>query len=412
MALATALLFSVAALAGCQAPQQHGPVPTEAGGLVGGPAMPMGPKFAAGGPKSPLLPQQPGLPETAFTGYAGDGYARPGNVPEFMQQEGGGDCTPLPTATFGPWRPPGIGGTWPPDEYICDGGGSPQTVVHSDFRIEGLKPEDTIGHFDTIDGRTIVEPTNKVCIYAPRFAAVRKVNTPFGGKQYEGANGIDLREQLHQADEANLATTAMQPVEPVGAIEDNRGIALVREQPGIDLSNRVGFGTVQGRVKPYEDFLYIRSGVMLEEDKPVIAQRIQAAIKWTSDQAVQVTVEGRRATPVTGDQRANAVFEVDVPNHPRLQICKIASTDNARPGETVDFTIRFDNVGDQKMGNVTIVNNLTTRLEYVPGSSQSSIKTLFSTQPNEVGSLVLRWEIPEPLAAGQGGIIRFQCKVR
>ena len=225
-------------------------------------------------------------------------------------------------------------------------------------------------------------------------------------------NGVALGQKLHQADEANPALTAMQPVEPVGAIEDNRGVALVRRQPGIDLSNRVGFGTVQSRLKPYEDFLFIRTGVMLEEDKPVIAQRIQAAIKWTSDQAVQVTLNGRRATPVSGDQRANAVFEVDVPNHPRLQICKIASTDNARPGETVDFTLRFDNVGDQKMGNVTIVNNLTTRLEYVPHSSESSVKTEFSTQANEVGSLVLRWELPAPLAPGQGGIIRFQCKVR
>ena len=396
-------------LAGCQAPQQHGPIPTDAAGC--GPEMPAGPKFAAGAPKTPLLSQQPGLPTTAFTGHPGDGYSRPGNVPEFMQPAGG-DCTPLPSATFGPWRPPGIGGTWPPDEYLCDGGGSPQTVVHSDFRIEGLKPEDTIGHFDTIDGRTIVEPTNHVCIYAPRFAAVRKVDTPFGDNKLEMVYGVGVHQKLQQADERNLANTTMQPVEPIGAIEDQRGIAIERQQPGIDLAGRVFYGTVQDRVKPYEDFLYIRSGVLQEEEKPVLAQRIQAAIKWTSDQAVQVTLNGRRATPVTGDQRANAIFEVDVPNHPRLQICKIASTDNARPGETVDFTIRFDNVGDQKMGNVTIVDNLTTRLEYVPGSERTSLKTEFSTQPNEVGSLVLRWEITDPLAPGQGGVIRFQCKVR
>jgi uncharacterized repeat protein (TIGR01451 family) len=369
------------------------------------------PKFAAGSPTTQLLPQQPGLPTAAYTGYPGDGYTRPGNVPEFMHPNGG-DCTPLPSATFGPWRPPGIGGTWPPDEYLCDGGGSPQTVVRSDFTIEGLRPEDTIGHFDTIDDRTIVQPTNHVCIYAPRFAAVRKVDTPFGENKLEMLNGVALKQNPHQADEANLAKTAMQPVQPIGAIEDQRGIAIERQQPGIDLSGRVVYGTVQDRVKAYEDFLYIRSGVLQEEEKPVLAQRIQAAIKWTSDQAVQVTVNGRRATPITGDVRANAVYEVDVPNHPRLQICKIASTDNAQPGETVDFTIRFDNVGDQKMGNVTIVDNLTTRLEYVPGSERTSLKTTFSTQPNEVGSLVLRWEILDPLAPGQGGVIRFQCRVR
>ena len=407
MKLPNLLLAALLCLAGCQAPQPHGPIPTD----VGGPTMPPGPKFAAGAPKTPLLPQQPGLPMPAYTGYPGDGYTRPGNIPEFMQGEGG-DCTPLPTATFGPWRPPGIGGTWPPDEYICDGGGSPQTVIRTDWTIEGLKPEETIGHFDTIDGRTIVEPTNKVCLYAPRFAAVRKVDTPFGGDQIEGANKIALGQHVHQADEANLAVTAMQPIEPVGAIEDQRGIAWVRQQPPIDLSNRVGFGTVQDRVKPYEDFLYIRSGVLQEEEKPILAQRIQAAIQWTGDQAVQVALNGRRATPVISTEHAVEVYEVDVPNHPRLQICKIASTDNAKPGETVDFTIRFDNVGDQKMGNVTIVDNLTTRLEYVPGSERTSLKTEFATQANEVGSLVLRWEILDPLAPGQGGVIRFQCKVR
>ena len=64
------------------------------------------------------------------------------------------------------------------------------------------------------------------------------------------------------------------------------------------------------------------------------------------------------------------------------------------------------------MGNVTIVDNLTTRLEFVPGTAQSSMNASFSTQPNEVGSLVLRWEITNPIEAGQGGVIRFQCRVR
>ena len=90
-------------------------------------------------------------------------------------------------------------------------------------------------------------------------------------------------------------------------------------------------------------------------------------------------MEGKRASAVTGDARAEAEFVVDVPNHPRLQVCKIASANNALPGETIDFTIRFDNVGDQKIGNVTIVDSLTTRLEYVAGSEKSSMKATFTT---------------------------------
>ena len=36
----------------------------------------------------------------------------------------------------------------------------------------------------------------------------------------------------------------------------------------------------------------------------------------------------------------------------------------------------------------------------------------FLVEENEGESLVLRWEIIEPLEVGQGGIIRFQCRVR
>ena len=34
-------------------------------------------------------------------------------------------------------------------------------------------------HYDTIDGRRVVEPSNKVCVYAPRFSSVRQVKGMF-----------------------------------------------------------------------------------------------------------------------------------------------------------------------------------------------------------------------------------------
>jgi len=91
---------------------------------------------------------------------------------------------------------------------------------------------------------------------------------------------------------------------------------------------------------------------------------------------------------------------------------KLASTGHALPGEEVTFTLRFDNIGDQVIGNVTIVDNLTTRLEYVPDSARSSVEAKFSTEANDVGSLVLRWEIKAPVEPGAGGVLTFCCKVR
>jgi uncharacterized repeat protein (TIGR01451 family) len=90
----------------------------------------------------------------------------------------------------------------------------------------------------------------------------------------------------------------------------------------------------------------------------------------------------------------------------------VASACSAKPGEVVEFTLRFDNVGDQTVGNVTIVDNLTTRLELVPNTAQCSREAQFSTEANPQGSLILRFEINEPLKPGEGGIARFKCVVR
>ena len=108
-----------------------------------------------------------------------------------------------------------------------------------------------------------------------------------------------------------------------------------------------------------------------------------------------------------------SVYTYEMPaGKPRLRVVKVASKQNARPGETVDFTIRFDNVGDRVIGNVTVIDNLNTRLEYVPDSQECTVKAEFSVSDNEHESAVLRWEITEPMKVGTGGVIRFQCRVR
>jgi uncharacterized repeat protein (TIGR01451 family) len=90
----------------------------------------------------------------------------------------------------------------------------------------------------------------------------------------------------------------------------------------------------------------------------------------------------------------------------------LASCGHALPGEEVEFTLRFDNVGEQVIGNVTIVDNLSTRLEYIPESAKSSVDANFVTEPNKSGSTILRWEIKDPVEPGEGGILRFRVKVR
>jgi len=63
------------------------------------------------------------------------------------------------------------------DEYVYDGSDREARVqVDGDWNIYGMDTEDTFGHFDTLDGKRLVSPSNRVDIYSPRFSAVRRVD--------------------------------------------------------------------------------------------------------------------------------------------------------------------------------------------------------------------------------------------
>jgi uncharacterized repeat protein (TIGR01451 family) len=320
---------------------------------------------------------------------------------------------PLPQGCASPWAPPGIAGPWPHDEYLLDGGDrDAQVNVGAQREIRGLELEDTVAVYDTYHGTTCIEPSNRVCLYAPRFAAVRKVDSLVQNLQNEQPIGVDAPVIAHLNQEDQLATTTVQPIQPVGHIA-TRQPSLERVEEGVlPAISRLPIMALDGGFATYENLRVIRQGVFEDAEKALLLESVQAAIAWTHKQAVQVTLDGRAAVDVTGDQRAQATFRVDEPNHPCLRVIKIASKKTAKPGEIVDFTIRFDNTGDQAIKHVTLVDNLTTRLEYVPGTAQSSRQAEFNTEVNEGESLVLRWEFTEPLPASAGGLVRFHCRVR
>ena len=179
------------------------------------------------------------------------------------------------------------------------------------------------------------------------------------------------------------------------------------------MSTAIGPRGFQDAFLPYENIAVIRTGKFEEAEMAWLARGAAAAITWSHTQAVQVVLDGKAAMAAVQNEKAEMIFTVEEPPaHPKLRVIKVASTPFAEPGDTVDFTIRFDNVGNQVIGNVTILDNLTTRLEYVAGSAQSSVPASFSTQRNEAESLMLRWEIADPLQPQKGGVLRFQCRVR
>lgn len=328
-------------------------------------------------------------------------------------------CPPEPTpqpyrVCSGTFRPDGIKGPWPREDYVCDGGDKGLPVeVSPDWEIRGLDATDTVAHFDAVDGRTLVQPSNCVCLYAPRFAAVRTVARLVDAEQVEGPRGASLPVNIVRQDDLQTPVAGMQPVQPRGASAGRLPESLeTRDIPAV-LATQLAPRAVQDQLLPYANLRIMRTGVMDQQEKAWLAQVAQAAIVWTHNQGAQVTINKMAAVAAVGDQKSQVVYTVkDLRDSPRLRLCKAASTVSANPGDTVDFTLRFDNVGDQPLGNIVIVDNLTTRLEYVADSAQSSVEAGFSTAPNDDGSLVLRWEINKTLLPFEGGVITFKCRVR
>jgi uncharacterized repeat protein (TIGR01451 family) len=299
-----------------------------------------------------------------------------------------------------------------PQEYIFDGGDhDPRVRLRADLSQVGLDPEDTVIQYETVDGKTNVESGCRVAIYAPRFASVRKVQStreselamrPRTTLRPDGP-GI-IRDQLPSAKVTQpLKSLNSDNVRVVEAIRDRN-----RPMPSEMLLPMV---TISEAFKPYEDLSLIRNGDLKTTDLAKLAKATAAAKTWTNVEEIHVLIDGQEAVELTNDKKA---AEVTLYEHKgaRIRLCKVASEQMANPGDTISFTIRFDNVGEQPLKNLVITDSLAPRLEYVDNSQQASLPAKFSMTSNSVGSSVLRWELEQGLKAGDGGLVRFSCKVR
>lgn len=363
----------------------------------------------------PSAAYPPALPCDVYAGVPVTPVAGQGLYEEAVPGPPGMEAgVPLPIAASGPWIPPGRSQPWPRDEYLADGSDRGQTtVVGRQWNVRGLDPEDTVAHYDTLDGRRLVEPSNPVFIYSPRFGAVRQVVSLEEDEHLEGLGDVHLPAKLVQHEDVRSPQSRKQNLQA----ENELGIDLANIYHGHEgdgaLSSAVGLGALDNDFKPYEDLAAIRQGIFAASELPRLAQGVDAAIVWTNRQAVQIFLDDQAAMAETGVEKLSTIYTAKSPQgESKLRITKVASTSFAQPGDMVDFTLRFDNVGAELIGNVTVLDNLTARLEYVPQSAQCSVPARFSTEPSQSDSLVLRWEITDPLKPGTGGVIRFRCRVR
>lgn len=306
---------------------------------------------------------------------------------------------------------------WDQQEYIFDGGDrEPAVVVISDGSVAGLQVEDTVMHYETEDGRLLVDPSCRTKIYAPRFAAVRKVTNV-------STNGMAI-----------AAIPASQPAGPVSIndktpsqslmlgqqIKREDGVKLMEEvrdrNRGVPAEGLIPFVAINDSQRAMEDVDFIHSGIIREDQWWKVARGAEAALQWDGIDGVHIFIGDDEALQVKDSQKPEELYVYKL-KEARVRICKVASDTLANPGDEITFTIRFDNSGDQPIKNIVILDSLSPRLEYIEASQTSSVVNVvdaanFSTTPNEVGSSVLRWELKSELKPGEGGWIRFRCKVR
>jgi uncharacterized repeat protein (TIGR01451 family) len=346
-----------------------------------------------------------GLPLNAWTGGPHDGYTHP--TAHISQYPYG-----VP-AGVSAWAPAGVQRPWPHDEFIFDGGDKqPHVEVAPDWTVHGLQLEDTVAHFDTLDGRTLVEPANRVPLYAPRFAAVRKV---YGIEAHHHRTPALVHDQPSQVvieQDAQLAVDADQYLHMRTNLGIKSPITNLEERGPVTLMVQLTPETFLENFAPYEDLQIIRAGIYDNSEKARLSQMAAAATVWTIKQAPQVILDETQPLTAVVETKAQETVKYELAGKPRLRIVKVANRTEARPGDIVEFTLRFDNIGTQTIGNVTIIDSLTTRLEYASDTAQCSRRANFITEENIGDSLVLRWEIIEPMKPGEGGVIRFRCRVR
>lgn len=300
----------------------------------------------------------------------------------------------------------------PGDEYLCDGGDQPNSVgVTRDGELVGLQQEDTVATYTGCEGRVNVVPSTRVCIYAPRFASVRQVVHPMGAVQRTFLDAVGDSFSLAEADRSQPATTSLQNLALQGQVLPlPTGLYKGRQQAGA-IVRLEGAAETIGSVGPYVNLQLMHAGELIMSEGPIIAKHTLAAITWTGDQEVQVAISGQAASAIFSSVQPGLLYQTSS-GCPRLRLVKCASTDTAKPGDEVEFTLRYDNIGDAPLEDLVIVDNLTTRLEYIEGSAQSTNDAEFSTARNGAGSLILRWQLDGKLEAGKGGVLTFKCRVR
>ncbi|MDR1484945.1 MAG: hypothetical protein LBT09_09000 [Planctomycetaceae bacterium] len=325
----------------------------------------------------------------------------------------------------GAWRPSASFGFFPYEEYLADGGDgnngdnggrhrNAKVTVSEDWLVRNLEVGDTAVHYDTVDGRTVVGASNRVHIYSPRFGAVRKVEGVVNTGHISYTASLNHQQGTGTGKSAERTDQTAQEFVAgyTRGRDDLRGVRSRIIGAGVGAKEGViGYSNAIG-VMSYSDALCsmnLGSAEIIH-----LAEGCENARVWQAAEGVKVKATYSTPMSATTTDGVGQLFKIDdagITGKSQLRLIKVASKRAAKSGDVIEFTLRFDNLGTEPLGNITIMDNLTTRLEFIPDSAVSSVPSGFLVESNVAASLTLRFEITEPLESGKFGVIQFKCKV-
>jgi uncharacterized repeat protein (TIGR01451 family) len=300
-----------------------------------------------------------------------------------------------------------------PEEVLCDGGDRALPFHYEAYGVGGLETEDTVAEFVDHEGRRHVRPSTRACVYAPKFAAVRTISQPVtdysinklsGAHVGVGLAGLDRGESLdvqQQTDQLS-AVRMRERASGIGADAGDRDLHQVyAADQHLKIQNT------------YEDRAFSGGAEHGQTSEAYLASAVQRAIAWSRDQNPVIVAKDHYGHQVLASFRAHDYTGVEDRRTPGdLKIIKLADKSTAKPGDTLTFTIRFENRGGRELSDVRIMDHLSPRLEYVPQSAITELDGRLTLEEQSDGSQVLTFELEQPLAGGATGEITFRCVVR
>lgn len=300
-----------------------------------------------------------------------------------------------------------------PDEYLFDGGDRAYPITRNAYQMQGLETEDTIAEFQDEEGRTKIKKSNRVAIYAPRFGSVVSVSGPNEESIIDKVHGhvvaqggVNLRSRTVTDTQAqNLDSVRLQTRLRANGVGTDVATGALNRGQGRAVSISV-MNTHQSRGR-------LQNGQFEDNLRLNLLQGMQFAENWTRKE--NPIIEGHAVSlsqSKTVQAQADYTGIEDNGKRGDLRLHKTADKGVAAIGDVVTFTITYENRGDRELKKVSIIDNLTPRLEYLPEATSTSRPGKVEAEDNGEGSVVLRFVLDEPLPGRTKGSITFQARVR